>query len=67
MKRFFVQGSARDVTSLGALKILLNSKQVSSNVNKHYYAIDLFLDKVLDGYLQAYTHTHSDESGKLPH
>lgn len=65
MKRFLVPNSARDVSSLSALKTLLNSKQVTTNVNKCFYAASLFLDKVLDGYLKAYEEKFSAETGTL--
>ena len=49
--RFFNEKSGRDLESLYAIKVALNSKQVNKDVRKDYYAASLFLDKVLDSYL----------------
>ena len=54
MDRFFDSTSCRDTASLAALRAILQSKQVNSDTSKNYYAISLFLDKVLDGYLQCH-------------
>lgn len=54
MSRCFVKASSRDIFSLKAMKTIPNSKQVTKDTNKNYYAASLFLDKVLDGHLVAY-------------
>ena len=64
MDRFFYATSCHDTTSLAALRVVLQSKQVNCDTGKNYYAISLFLDKVLDRYLQCFANTFID-SGDL--
>lgn len=60
MERFLDESSCRDLFSLAAIRAILNSKQVNKDCSKHYYAISLFLDKTLDGYLQCYAEIQLD-------
>ena len=63
MDRFYCEGSVRDISSLRAIQIFTNSKQVSKNVNNHYHAVNLFLEKVLNGHLIAYADSFKHNSG----
>ena len=57
MDRFFDPASCRDTTSLAAIRVILQCKQVNKDTSKNYYAISHFLDKVADGYLLTYLET----------
>ena len=65
MDKFYVETSGRDVSTLCAIKTILNSKQVTKEVEKNYHAVSLFLDKVLDGYLLYYASSLRDKSTNL--
>lgn len=58
--------------SLAAFKNILNCKQVTKDSNKNFYAISLFLDKVLDSHLgvlgeQLLVSTTTEQQGKHIH
>ena len=64
MDRFFLCHELPWYHIFGSTEIVLQSKQVNCDTSKNYYAISLFLDKVLDGYLQCFAKTFID-SGDL--
>lgn len=66
---FYDPNSCRDPCSLAASKVVLNSKQVTPDVRRNYYACSLFLEKIADAHLcdAAFRHLNISMESQTDH